>query len=224
MRLRTLTLSVLALGVSACGDGTTDPPAPVDRPQATEVTVTPATAQLTALGENIQFSAQVRDQNQQVIAGAMVNWSSGNTSVATVDGSGMAMAVGNGTAPIMATSGSASGSATVTVAQVVSAVSVTPGAHTMLIGDTLRLSPEAIDRNGSVVAGQTEFAWTTSDTMVVTVNDSGLAIALAEGEADIMASVVMAAGGVGGTSGSRWSTRTARFWSPCMKPRVDPAG
>ena len=200
MRLRILALSVLTSCISACGGGATDPPAPADRPRAAEVTITPAAAQLTALGETTRFSARVRDQNGQVMAGATVSWSSGNTSVATVDGSGLATAVGNGTAPIMATSGPASGSATVTVAQLVSAVSVTPAAHTMSIGDTLRLTAEATDRNGSVVAAGTEFAWTSSDTLVATVDGSGLATALAEGEAEIMAGVVTAAGNVAGTS------------------------
>ncbi len=134
------------------------------------------------------------------MAGATVSWSSGNTAVATVDGSGLATAVGNGTAPVMATSGSASGSATVTVAQLVSAVSVTPAAHTMSIGDTLRLTAEATDGNGNAVTAGTEFAWTSSDTLVATVDGSGLATALAEGEAEIMAGVVTAAGDVAGTS------------------------
>ena len=194
------TFYVLASGISACGGGATDPPAPADRPRAAEVTITPAAAQLTALGETTRFSARVRDQNGQAMAGATVSWSSGNPSVATVDGSGLATAVGNGTAPIMATSGSASGSATVTVAQRVSAVSVTPAAHTMSIGDTLRLTAEATDRNGNAVTAGTEFAWTSSDTLVATVDGSGLATALAEGEAEIMAGVVTATGDVAGTS------------------------
>ncbi|WP_428273462.1 Ig-like domain-containing protein [Candidatus Palauibacter sp.] len=83
------------------------------------MTITPAAAQLTALGETIQFSARVRDQNGQVMAGATVNWSSGNTSVATVDGSGLATAVGEGEAEIMAgvvtATGSVAGTSRVTV-------------------------------------------------------------------------------------------------------------
>ena len=200
MRLRILAFSVLTSGISGCGGGATDPPAPADRPRAAEVTITPVAAELTALGETIRFSARVRDQNGQVMAGATVSWSSGNTSVATVDGSGLATAVGNGTAPVMVTSGSASGSATVIVAQLVSAVSVTPAAHTMSIGDTLRLTAEATDRNGRAVTAGTEFAWTSSDTLVATVDGSGLATALAEGEAEIMAGVVTTTGSVAGTS------------------------
>ncbi|MYB99833.1 MAG: hypothetical protein F4X60_14955, partial [Gemmatimonadetes bacterium] len=64
-----------ALWASACGDGTTEPPP--DPPRPTTVTVTPATAELTALDATVQLNAQVLDQNGQVMAGAAVTWSSG---------------------------------------------------------------------------------------------------------------------------------------------------
>ena len=68
----------------ACGDGTTEPPTPPpEPPRPTTVTVTPASAQLTALGATEQFTAEVRDQNGQVMAGAGVTWTSSNASVAT---------------------------------------------------------------------------------------------------------------------------------------------
>ena len=54
----------------ACGDGTTEPPTPTpDPPRATTVAVTLATTQLTALGATVQLTAEVRDQNGQVMAG-----------------------------------------------------------------------------------------------------------------------------------------------------------
>ena len=106
-----------ALGVYACGDGTTDPPPPEpDPPRATTVTVTPATAELTALGATVRLSASVRDQNGQAMAEAAVEWSSSDASVATVDAEGLVTAVGNGAATMTAMADSASGSAAVTVA------------------------------------------------------------------------------------------------------------
>ena len=93
-----------AAWAAACGDGTTEPPAPVPPqptpvpPRPTTVTVTPATAELTALGATVQLSAEVRDQNGNAMTGAAVTWSSGNASVATVDGAALATAAGNGTA------------------------------------------------------------------------------------------------------------------------------
>ena len=90
----------------SCGDGGTEPPAP-EPPRATTVTVTPATAELAALGATVQLSARVLDQNGQAMAGAAVAWSSSDASVASVDASGLVAAVDNGTATVTATSGSA---------------------------------------------------------------------------------------------------------------------
>ena len=89
------------------------PPEPA-RP--TTVTVSPATTELTVLGATVQLSAEVRDQNGRVMAGATVTWTSSANSVATVDAAGLVRAVGNGTATITASAGSASGSAAVTIA------------------------------------------------------------------------------------------------------------
>ena len=98
----------------ACGDGTTAPPTPRP-PRQTTVAVTPETTQLTALGATVQLSAEVRDQNGQVTAGAAVTWSSSTTSIATVSGSGLVTAAGNGTVTIAASAGGASGTAEITV-------------------------------------------------------------------------------------------------------------
>ncbi|MYC92980.1 MAG: hypothetical protein F4X15_16085 [Gemmatimonadetes bacterium] len=101
---------------TGCGDGTTEPPTlPPDAPRPTTVTITPATARLTALGATEQFTAVVRDQSGQVMTGAEVTWASSNTSVATVSGSGLVTAAGNGTATITATAGDAFDTAEITV-------------------------------------------------------------------------------------------------------------
>ncbi len=185
-----LVLSAVAsvtLCVYACGDGNTEPlTPPPNPPRPTTVTVTPATAELVALGATGQLSAEVRDQNGQVMSGAAVTWASNAAAVATVDASGLVTAVGNGSATITATAGAASGSATVTVAQVVSAVNVTPDTATVLEGDTLRLAATATDANGHVVTGA-EFAWESGDTAVAVVDASGLVTGIGAGEAGVMA-------------------------------------
>ena len=171
----------------ACGDGTTGPPAPPpDPPRPTTITVSPATAELTALGATVQLSAEVRDQNGQVMAGTTVTWASSAPAVATVGASGLVTAVANGTATITATAGPASGSATVTVAQEVSAVTVTPDTATVLEGDTLRLAATATDANGQVVAG-VDFTWASGDTAVAVVDSTGLVTGVGAGEVQVMA-------------------------------------
>ena len=189
LRITACVLAVLAGAswVSACGDGATEPPAPTpDPPRPTTVTITPSTAQLTALGATEQLTAQVRDQNGQVMAGANVTWASSATAVATVSAAGLVTAAGNGTATVTATAGPASGNATVTVAQTVNSVIASPSADTLVAGDTLRLAAQATDANGHAVP-EAEFMWASSDTLVATVDDSGLVSALAAGEAVVTA-------------------------------------
>ena len=104
---------VFALALS-CGD---DPAAPT-RPVVllpTTVTVTPSSASLSALGETVQLTATVRDQNGNVMPGVVVSWSSSAPTAATVDAAGMVTAAGNGSVTVAATAGGARGTAAVTV-------------------------------------------------------------------------------------------------------------
>ncbi|MDE0073932.1 MAG: Ig-like domain-containing protein [Gammaproteobacteria bacterium] len=105
----------IAMLVLSCGDGALEPPPPPPAPVATTVTINPASATLTALEETARFTAEVRDQNGQVMAGTAVAWASSDASVAAVDASGLVTAVANGTATMTAASGSARGTARITV-------------------------------------------------------------------------------------------------------------
>ena len=179
----------------SCGDGGTEPPV-AEPPRATTVTVTPATAELAALGATVQLSARVLDQNGQAMAGAAVAWSSSDASVASVDASGLVAAVGNGTGTITATSGGASGNASVTVAQAAVKLEVAPDSiDALLPGDTLRLSAEATDANGHAIA-DAAFDWSSSDTLVATVDTAALVRAVGPGNATVTA---MADGAAGST-------------------------
>ena len=186
-----------AVWTYACGDGATEPPTPPpDPPRPATVAVAPATVRLTALGATEQLTAEVRDQNGNVMTGAAVSWASSAASVATVSSTGLVTAVGNGTATITASAGGASGTATVTVAQSPDSVVVLPAeAAIAALGDTLRLVAEAFDANGRAVAGAA-FSWESSDDAVATVDGSGLVTAAGNGTATITAS----AGGASGTA------------------------
>ncbi|MDE0246445.1 MAG: Ig-like domain-containing protein, partial [Gammaproteobacteria bacterium] len=147
-------------------------------------------AELAALGATVQLRAEVRDQNSSVMAGAIVTWTSSASSVATVNASGLVTAVAEGMATITASSGSAQGTAEVTVVRVpepVASVEVSPSVETIVRGATLQLTAEAFDVNGQMVAGA-EFSWESSDAEVATVDASGLVTGVAEGTATITAS------------------------------------
>lgn len=81
----------------------------------TTVNVSPTAVTFTQLGETQQLTATVLDQNGDPLAPASVSWSSMDESVATVSASGLLLAEGSGTTTIEATSGSAKGSADVSV-------------------------------------------------------------------------------------------------------------
>ena len=187
-------LAVVALA-KGCGDGDSPTAPPTPEPaRPTTVTVSPATDELTALGATVQLTAEVRDQNARVMAGATVTWTSSANSVATVNASGLVTAAGNGTATITASAGSASGSAVVTVMQSVASVVVSPStAELTALGETVQLTAEAFDENGHAVAGA-EFLWESSDVAVATVNALGLVWGVAEGTATIRASAGSAQG------------------------------
>ena len=183
------TATITATSGSASGTAAVTVEQSVER-----VSVTPDSAAL-LVGDTVRLSAAALDGLGHEVAGASFAWSSADTLVATVDSAGLVRAGGDGTATITATSGSASGSATVSVEQSVQAVSVTPDAAALVVGDTVRLSAEALDGNGYPVSGA-DFSWSSSDPAVATVDGSGLVRGVAEGAATITA----AAGDSEGTS------------------------
>ncbi len=187
---------VLATVVLANGCGEGDDPAQPEPARPTTVTVTPATAELTALGASVQLSARVLDQNGQAMAGANVTWASSDAAVATVNPNGLVTAVGIGGATVTATAGAASGEAVVTVMQAPSSVVVSPPADSVAVGDTLRLVAEAFDQNENRVES-VEFTWSSSDSSVATVDGSGLVRGVAEGVASVTATAASARGTAG---------------------------
>ena len=190
-------MAAMALA-KGCGDGgspTTPRVDPVQqRPAA--VTVSPATAELTAVGATVQLSVEVRDQNGNVMTGAAVTWSTSNPTVATVETSGLVTAVAGGTATVTASAGTATGSAAVTVMQTVASVEVSPAmAELTAVGATVQLTAEAFDANGHPAVGA-EFSWESDDPGIATVDASGLVTAVGIGTATITATVGSASGTV----------------------------
>ena len=182
------TLLALAATLS-CGESGTEPGG-----GASSVAVSPATVQLTALGDTVRLTAQVRHWSGDVITGAHIWWSSSDTTVATVDDSGLATALANGTATITASAGTASGTAALTVVQAPHEVVVTPSADTLVaFGDTVRLEARATDANGHAIA-DAAFTWASTDTSVAKVDASGLVESLAQGTATVTATASGATG------------------------------
>ncbi|PYO39887.1 MAG: Ig domain-containing protein, partial [Gemmatimonadetes bacterium] len=79
------------------------------------------------VGQAAQFTAIPKDANGFALAGRVVTWSSNNTTVATVNASGLVTGVAVGSATITATSEGKNGTAVLTVSNVpVASVTVAP--------------------------------------------------------------------------------------------------
>jgi uncharacterized protein YjdB len=78
------------------------------------VAISPASASA-QVGQTILLSATTQDSAGNTLSGRTVTWATSNSSVATVDGSGLVTAVAAGSATITATSEGKNGTATITV-------------------------------------------------------------------------------------------------------------
>ncbi len=176
-------LCILALGLTGCESTA---PTQADVAVAT-VQVAAATDTATALGSSVQFSALVKDAGGNMLSGKTVTWSSTTPAVAVVNaGTGMATAMANGWTSIAASVEGVTGARTLTVAQSVATVVVTPATFSVPAGTTRQFSATALDANGSGVAG-IKFLWVSSNTNVAVVDTTGLAHGVGRGEAIIAA-------------------------------------
>ena len=177
---------VVAL-LSACSDGG---PTESATPSPASVTVTPASGTLSALGQTLSLTAVVRDAKGQTLTGVPLAWASSDGSIVTVDSVGLVTATGNGTAIVTATTrdGLANASVPITVTQQTSSIRL-QGVVRLLeaFGDTLKMTAEAMDANGNIVAGTT-LDWSSNDTSVAVVDSTGLVEAVGNGRARITVS------------------------------------
>src|SRR6266511_4239366 len=143
------------------------------------VAVSPATATI-QIGQTAQLTATPKDANGTTLSGRAVNWTSSNTSVATVNSSsGLVSGVAAGSATITATSEGQSGSAAASVA-------VSPATASILVGQTVQLTATPKDASGNALSGRV-VTWGSSNNSIATVTSSGLVSGVAAGSATITA-------------------------------------
>jgi hypothetical protein len=135
-------------------------------PAATvDVTLSPSSVLAGAPGGS-QGTAVARTASGVVLPNQNINWSSSAPAVATVDTDGHITPVAAGTAVITATDGTASGSATLTVAAanagVATSIRVTITPSTVLEGQTAQAHADFLDAAGNVVAPH-PITWDSSD-------------------------------------------------------------
>ena len=104
-------LLLLSLGLAGCDLITGN------APEASTIVISPSGITFDAIGATATLSAEVRDQNNQILENEEVTWSSSDPNVATISPAGLVTAVTNGTATITATAGAASGSVNLSITQ-----------------------------------------------------------------------------------------------------------
>lgn len=114
------------MALAGCSDDTIiEPPPPSEDPVVASIEITPTNDTLTALGKTRQLSAIAKDASGGTIAGKTFAWSSSAPGVASVaPSSGLVTAIAEGSTTVTATVDGVSGSATVTVIQFSSTLSV----------------------------------------------------------------------------------------------------
>ncbi|MFC1990420.1 Ig-like domain-containing protein, partial [Chloroflexota bacterium] len=152
--------------------------------------VTPDTPTI-ALGRSQQFTAtgNYTDNSTANITDS-VTWGSSNTTVATINASGLAQSLAEGQTLITATSGNVSANTTLTVGpKVLDIIDISPEAPTVAAGRTQQFTATGNYSDNSTANITGSVAWASSSTTVATINASGLAQSLAEGQTTIIANL-----------------------------------
>ena len=175
------------------GEKTSDPQIlTVGPPRLESIEVVAAEAAI-ASGETLQYTATgiYTDATREDIT-SQVTWQSSDTTVATIDSTGLVTSLSEGTIEITATLGEiTSAPQTLTVGQPgLISIRVTPADTTTIApGDSLQYVATGTYTDGSEREATSSADWSSSDETVATIDSAGLAKALLEGETKITATV-----------------------------------
>ncbi len=158
-------------------------------PPIARIDVSPLSAAIDA-GAKQQFTAQAFDSASNPVTGVIFSWQSSTTAVATIDQNGLATSSNAGSTSIRAFArGLQSAPATLTVRdvqRVLTRVDVTPQSATVAATGAQQFTAHGIDQFGNEIVGLT-FAWESSNPASATVDQTGLAAAVAQGQSTIKA-------------------------------------
>jgi uncharacterized protein YjdB len=158
------------------------------KPTLSSIAVTPKTPYLQAGGTKQMTATGAYSDGSTKTITSTVDWSSSDTSEATVSSTGLVTGVAPGTVTITAALNSISGttSVTVTIANLAS-IAVTPNNASMLADGTEQFKAIGTLTDGTTTDITGEVTWNSSNTSVATLSSSGLATAQATGTTNITA-------------------------------------
>ncbi len=181
--------ALLALSVSAaCGSGDARLVGPVTHAAPASVSVTTIQTQMTA-SSTLVMRAVALDAAGDTVPGASFTWNSTNPQVAAVSADGTLTGALMGTTTITATAGSITSSAlsmTVTAGETVNTITLRAPSYVLGPAQTVQAQAVAYDASGNAMQ-ESDFVWSSSDTFVATVSNTGLVTAQQAGEVRITA-------------------------------------
>ena len=152
------------------------------------VIVSPAQIAINA-GQTVKLTVLITDNNGTLLTGRPIQFSSGNTSIATVAADGTVFGVNQGSTIITVTSEGRSGSANVVVSpSQIASVRITVPAPELSIGATQKFTATLLDANNNVLPPR-PIIWTSGAPGVASVAADGTVSALSAGTAVIFATV-----------------------------------
>ena len=164
--------------------------------QVASVSLLPVdTSALDTIGATVQLQAVARDANGHTVP-VEFDWASSDPSIATVDGSGLVMARGDGMTEIRASSGGFSDALTLNLSlRRAAQIIVTPASSLLeAFGATEQLEVNVLDADGQAITASVD--WASSDSAIAAVSASGLIEARGNGTVTITARRGEAAGTV----------------------------
>ncbi|WP_291125855.1 cellulase family glycosylhydrolase [Flavobacterium sp. UBA6031] len=153
--------------------------AATDTIPATAVTIGQAVDSL-AIGATVSLTAIILPSNA---THKTIIWTSDNSSIAIVNSEGVVTGVKTGKATISAMAGVMRATKSIVVGVPVTAITITPKADTIKIGETVQLLAMVLPSNAPVKT----VSWSSNPNYVATVSASGLLTAVSKGKAIITA-------------------------------------
>lgn len=148
------------------------------------------TFSLAALAATRSYRAVAYDTLDVVLPGISFAWASSNPSVASLDSIGTAtaraLAVANGFTAIRASAQGVVGAASLSVAQVMTGIDLSPGTASVAPTGSVVLTARRRDANGFFIPGGA-FTFATADAGIATVSPSGVVTGIAIGSTTITA-------------------------------------
>ena len=153
------------------------------------VVVSPSPSAAVNVGSALKFTATAKDSTGQSLSDWIVEWSSSDSSVATVSSTGAVTSYKVGSTTITATAGGKRASATLTTnPAIVASVLIAVNASSIQVGATTQAVATAYDSAGNQITGR-GVTWASANTAVATVSSLGVITGVDTGTAKITATV-----------------------------------